>query len=77
MGLKSSAPVHDVAVTLKKGSKKLASGRLATLASTGKVTLKLKGKAAKLKPGSYRLIASATDERGRPTSAATTLKVKK
>jgi hypothetical protein len=77
VSLRSSAPVHDVKVTLKRGSKTLASGKLARMASSGKVTLKLKGKAAKLKPGSYRLIAAATDDQGRPTSAGRTLKVKK
>jgi hypothetical protein len=73
----SGGEVKNVKVTLRKGSKTLGSGKLATLASKGTVSIKLKGKRAKLKKGSYRLTATGTDSRGGSVSAARTLKVSK
>jgi hypothetical protein len=73
----SGGEVKNVKLTLRKGSKTLGRGKLATLASKGRVSIKLKGKRAKLKKGSYRLTATGTDSRGGKVSAAATLKVRK
>ena len=77
VGLRSSAPVDNITVTLKKGAKKLASGKVAAIVTSGRATLKLKGKARRLKTGKYRLIASGTDKQGRPVSTGATRRVKR
>jgi hypothetical protein len=68
VGVTTSAPLHDVSVALTpaRGPKVLGSGRLASLAGSGTVKVKL-GKS--LKPGRYVLLVGGTDDQGRRVTA--------
>lgn len=70
--LASREDLTSVAATLKKGSKKAGSGKLATLAAntTAKLKVKLKG----LKKGSYKL--GLTAKRANNTTGKLTVKIK-
>ena len=70
----TSAPVTALKAVLKRGSKTVATGSLARLEGTGKVTLKVKGR---LKPGTHVLKVTATDSAGRAVAASTKLRVSK
>ena len=54
----SSKPVTNVVATLRAGKKVVATGKLASLSGTAKLTLKTKGK---LKAGKYTLLVQAKD----------------
>ena len=73
LSISSSGPVSDVVVRLRKGSKALATGRLAQLNGRGTVALKLK---RALKKGRYTVAVAAKDG-DRPVGATAPLKVKK
>jgi hypothetical protein len=73
IGLRSSEPLSGLTGTLQKGKKKLGSGKLAKLASTG--TLKVKVK-KKVKKGTYAFALTAKDSAGRPVKATFSIKVK-
>lgn len=73
LSISSSGPVSDVVVQLRKGSKALATGRLAQLNGRGTVALKLK---RALKKGRYTVAVAAKDG-DRPVGATAPLKVKK
>ncbi|HEX8085794.1 MAG TPA: hypothetical protein VF529_15995 [Solirubrobacteraceae bacterium] len=68
VGVTTSAPLHDVSVALTpaRGPRVLGSGRLASLAGSGTVKVKL-GKS--LKPGRYVLLVGGTDDQGRRVTA--------
>jgi hypothetical protein len=70
----SDQPVSGVVATLRKGTKKVGSTRLASL--SGKGTLKLRV-SRKLKPGSYSLSVTAKDQRGAIVGASAPFKLKR
>jgi hypothetical protein len=70
----SDQPVTGVVATLAKGTKKVATARLASL--SGKRTLKLKV-ARRIRPGRYTLSVSAKDERGAIVGASAPFKLKR
>ena len=70
--LSSKEQLTNVVVTLKKGSKAISSGKLATLSGKGKLTLKLSKKG--LKKGAYSLLVTA--QRADGTTGTVTLKLK-
>jgi hypothetical protein len=74
VALSSDQPVSDVVATLRKGSRKVGSGRLAAL--DGKARLKVRV-ARKLKPGRYRLSVTARDARGATVGASAPFKLKR
>lgn len=74
VALASDAAVTGVVATLRKGAKKVGTGRLASL--NGKGTLKLKV-SRKLKPGAYSLAVTARDARGATVGASTAFKLKR
>ena len=59
LGLSTTSPVTDVKASLARGSKVVATGALARLDSTGRITLKLKGRS--FKAGTYSLVVAARD----------------
>lgn len=71
--LDASEPVTKLAAQLRKGSKVLATGKLAKLSGKGKLKLKLKGKLGK---GKYVLDLAGSDARGahRTTQAKLTVR---
>ena len=71
VSLRSSEDLTALTGTLKKGSRTLGRGRLARLARTGTVKIKLK---KKLKKGSYSFAVAAKDASGRNVSG--TFKIK-
>lgn len=73
LGVTSSKPVTNLELVIKKGRKVLAKGGLKSLASKGKVALKLR---KKLKKGTYVVNMTASDG-GRPVGLTTKLKVKR
>jgi hypothetical protein len=72
--LSSSEALTSVTAKLKKGSKIVASGKLASLSDSGTIKLKLKQK--KLKKGSYTLAVAAKRSSGESFSATLKVKVK-
>lgn len=72
--METKEQLKDVVVTLKKGTKTLGAGKLATLTNISKLTLKLKKKG--LKKGSYVLAVSAKRPDGSTGSTTLSLKVK-
>lgn len=71
--LSSSAPLTGVVGQLKAGSRVLAAGKLASLGSSGAMTLKL---TKKLKRGTYTLAFSGRDAAGQTAAAAVAVKVR-
>lgn len=74
--VKLTGNATELVATVRKsatGGKALASGKLAKLAGSGKLTLKTKGK---LKKGSYVLAFSGKDAEGRPAEGAVKFKVR-
>jgi hypothetical protein len=71
--VRTSGPVKNLVATLKKGSRKLMSGKLAT--ANGTVTIKLKGK-RKLKKGSYTVDLVAGNDDGRQSRGSGKLRIK-
>ena len=70
----SDQAVSGVVATLRKGTRKLGTGRLATL--NGKGTLKVKV-SRKLKPGRYSLAITGKDARGTVVGASAPFKLKR
>lgn len=68
----ASAPVSDVAATLKRGRKVVAKGSLARVDGTAVMKLKLKGKPRR---GRYALKVTAVDAQGQAVSKALTVKI--
>jgi hypothetical protein len=73
IGLRSSEALSGLKGTLKKGKKKVGTGKLAKLGSTG--TIKLKGK-KKMKKGTYSFALTAKDSSGQPVKATFSVRVK-
>jgi hypothetical protein len=71
--LTTTAPLTKLAAAMRKGSKVLGKGSLASLQSSGKITVKLPKK--KLKPGSYKITVQGLDAQGRTVSAVASVKV--
>jgi hypothetical protein len=74
VALATTAPLTDVQAFLRKGKKVVAKGRMASLAQSGKVTLKLP---KKLKPGAYTLAVSAKTQAGGLAAASAPFKLKR
>lgn len=73
VSVSTTAPLKGVTATLARGGKRFATGRLATLNGSGKVTLKAR---KALKPGKYLVTVAGTDGQGRKVSgqAAVTIR---
>ena len=69
----TSAPLTKLAAVMRKGKKSVAKGKLGSLSSSGKLTIKLPKK--KLKPGSYSITVQGLDSQGRTVSGLTKVKV--
>lgn len=72
--LTTTSPVTSLKAVLLRGTKKVATGSLARLESSGRIVLKVKGR---LKPGSHVLRVTGTDTAGREVSAAAKVRVAK
>ena len=68
----TTAPVTGVKALLVRGRRTVATGTLARLEGSGRITLKVKGR---LRPGTHVLKVSATDAAGRAVSASAKLRV--
>ena len=71
IGLSSDGRVSGLVATLKKGSKKVGSGKLATLNGPGKIALKVK----KLKKGSYTFRVAGKSDAGNVVATQVKLKI--
>ena len=71
--LTTTAPLTKLAAVMRKGKKAVGKGSLASLQSSGKITVKLPKK--KLKPGSYKITVQGLDAQGRTVSAVASVKV--
>lgn len=72
--LSSGGPLTGLTATLKKGRRKAATGKLARLDGTGKLTLKAR---RKLKPGRYVLTVTGKDAQGRTVSGRATVTIRR
>ena len=70
----TTGPVTGLKAVLRRRSRTVATGTLARLEGTGKITLKVRGR---LKPGTHVLRLSATDSAGRAVSATAKLRVRR
>jgi hypothetical protein len=70
----SSAPVSAVAARLARGGKVVATGKLASLNGTARLTLKAK---KSLKPGKYLLTVTAKDAGGKPVTGQAKVTVRR
>lgn len=71
--LRSSEPLTKLSGVLRKGKRKLGSGKLAKLGSTGTMKVKVKKKAKK---GKYAFTLTARDSSGQPVKASFSIKIK-
>ena len=71
IGLSSDGKVNGLVATLKKGKKKVGSGKLATLNGPGKIVLKVK----KLKKGAYTFVVTGRTDAGNVVATQVKLKI--
>ena len=74
--LSSGEAITGLTASLRKGSRTLAKGSLASLSGTGTMKLKLARK-AKLRKGTYSLVLKGTNAAGQAASAVVSLRVAK